>query len=821
MKPTRLFETPYGYFREDGQAYVITQPDTPRPWVNVICPGDYGLVISQTSSGYSWRTHASLNRITRWEQDLLDDRWGKYLYVRDDASGAYWSAGWKPVCAPPQRYECVHGVGYTTITSVNHGIRTEWTVFVPPDESLELWRVRIKNVSRRTRRLSLWSFLEWCLGESPDSHREFHRLFIETQALDQGRLQLATKHLWTIKNAQGQHWNRSWEFVAWHGVSRPVFGQSGDKEAVLGRYRGVTRPEALEQGSYQGTTTSRWDDAIGSLAVRLALRPDEEQTVSWTVGCARSRAEATRLARRYRSLPAVEQAWNATNAFWTRWMDRFPVTTPDPAFNLMTNVWLKYQALSGRIWGRTAYYQMGGAYGFRDQLQDSQLFLPLAPDYTKRQIRLHAAHQFPDGTVFHWWHPLSEEGLPSRYADDLLWLPFVVVSYLKETAEWPALPEIIPFLSAGSAPSRATPTPSPRQEGTLYAHCCRAIDRALARLSPRGLPLILAGDWNDGLAVVGWARRGESLWLGHFLYGVLREWEELIGRGITQQVLAPSERRRALRYRRAATMLKGAINRSGWDGSWYWAATCDDGTVLGSRRYRDGKIHLNAQTWAVLNGVVPPARQPRLLRATRRWLYHRYGPLVLFPAYRTPDPRVGYLTRYAPGVRENGGVYTHAATWALQMECFLGNTEQAWDIYQQLCPPNRSRDIQKYLAEPYVTPGNSDGPDSPHYGRGGWTWYTGSAAWFYRVSTEWLLGIRPTWDGLIVQPCLPPHWPGFSATRVFRRCTYHIQVQRDRHLKPGQQVLFINGRPHPVGPLPLVPHRSLSVLLRLGSSHPG
>ncbi len=758
----KRFRTKYGYFTGDGREYVITRPDTPRPWANVICPTEYGTVVTQAGSGYSWMTHATFNRLTRWEQDLVRDEWGKFLYCRDRATGRLWSLAWQPVRARPSRYECRHGVGYTTITSVNQDVESALTIFVPPGEPLEIWRVRLRNLTRRTRRLDLTSYFEWNLGPASDTHREFHRLFIETEYVRAAGALLATKRLNTIaEHGRGQAWNCEWPHVAFHAASvRPVSCES-DKESFLGRHGSPASPEALKRPKLSGLT-GMWQDAIGALQLAVTLGPGETREIVFTLGMADTRAAALRLARKYRATEAVERAWRRTRRHWDALLAPLEVKTPDPAFDLLTNTWLKYQTISCRIHGRTGYYQPGGAYGFRDQLQDSQVFLPLDSARTKAQIRLHAAHQFADGTAYHWWHPLTGEGARKKFNDDLLWLPFVTLNYLRETADFAFLEERVPYLAEDGRPSR--------ERGTLYDHCRRAVDTFWTRISPRGVPRMGAGDWNDGLSAIGNRLKSESVWLAHFLVGILDGWVEL------ERRLSRPDARAIAKYTREARKMRGAVNRHFWDGDWYVRATKDSGEAIGSRRCRDGKIFLNAQTWAILNGVVPKARLPKLLRALERHLYRDYGPLLLWPAYRAPDPEIGYLTRYAPGSRENGGLYTHAGVWAIQAECVLGRRAQAWKLYRSLCPVLRGMEPDFYKVEPYVTPGNVDGPSSPNFGRGGWTWYTGSAAWLFRVSTEWILGVRPAWEGLLVEPCLPPGWKGFTMKRAFRGSVYRITV---------------------------------------------
>lgn len=784
-----LFKTDYGYFIEDGKEFIITRPDTPRPWANVICPGDYGLVITQSGSGYSWRTHASLNRITRWNQDLVCDDWGKYIYIRDEETGQFWSATWKPVCLTPEHYSCSHGFGYTKFNSKNFSIQSELTIFVPPKEPLEIWQLKLTNHSNQKRFLSLWSYFEWCLGESPDSHREFHRTFLETESDQPNGILYASKRLWTIANAKGQHWNKSWDYLAWHGTNLPLKDCSGNKDSFIGKYHGFQNPNALITGSYTGKTTGKWDDSIASLCSSIELLPGETKTVIWTLGAAKNKNEAKNLANKYKEQNNVDQAFKETVQFWQSVLEKSTVATPDSSFNLLGNFWLKYQALSGRIWGRTGYYQAGGAFGYRDQLQDSQIFLHLEPKRTKNQILLHAAHQYPSGIVHHWWHPITDEGHKSRYSDDLLWLAFVTINYLKETGDFSILKEKAPFLKEGNQKETAP--------ASIYQHCVLAIENSLKRKSKRGLPLIGTGDWNDGLSVAGWEEKGESVWVAQFLYGILNEFCELIARGTKNKTLSSSENKKIVKYKKEAEKLYQAVNKFGWDGQWYWAASCDDGSLVGSKKSKEGKIHLNPQTWAVLNKMVPEKNLKSLLESLEKNLYKDYGPLLLYPAYKIPDERIGYLTRYASGVRENGGLYTHAGIWAIQMECFLKRNETAWQLFKKISPIDRGMNPDLYMAEPYVTPGNVDGPDSPYYGRGGWTWYTGSAAWLYRIMLEWIIGIRPEWEGLKIAPCVPRGWDEFKIKRIYNGKSCIFQFKRDKNLEENKVVIVLNDKTLP------------------------
>jgi cellobiose phosphorylase len=739
----------------------------------VLSNGDYGLTVSQTGSGYSWRTHAQLNRLTRWEQDLIRDDWGKYIYLLDEKENL-WSAGWKPVCSEPDAYSCRHGVGYSVITSRNHGIETELLLFVSNEEPLELWRLTIRNRSARKRKLRVSTFFEWCLGQAPDWHREFHKAFIET-SFDRGAL-FATKRLWEIPTDRG-HWNTDWPYVAFHSSSMKPSSYDGDKESFLGMYGSLQAPAALT-GRTSRKRTGNLLDPIASLSVEVELAPHAESVVCFALGAADSMDQAKALVKKYRSPDAVNGAYRAMKEKWAGLLETVHVKTPDEATNIMTNTWLKYQAISGRLEGRTAYYQTGGAFGFRDQLQDSQVMLPINADHTRQQLELHARHQFKDGSVYHWWHPLTEIGLHSNITDNLLWLPYVLRSYLLETNDFPFLNERVPYVDDPAGAS-------------MYDHCTAAIDKVLSRLSPRGLPLIGAGDWNDGLSATGLDWKGESVWLGHFLHATLNDFAAI-------SVRAGDSIRSDL-YRSRAAKLREVLNNHAWDGEWYFRATKDSGEKIGSKENAEGKVFLNAQTWAVIANVADRARAGQVLDIVERMLEHKAGPLLLVPAYSVPDRFIGYLTRYAPGMRENGGVYTHAATWAVIAEAMLGRGKEAFRMLSKLHPVIRGMKPDEYMAEPYVTAGNIEGPDSRFYGRGGWTWYTGSAAWMFKVTLEWILGVRPTFDGLLIDPCIPPRWKSFEVRRTFRGAAYSILVHNPEHVASGVREIYVDGRSVPPG----------------------
>ncbi len=767
------FSTPYGDFSSDGREYIITTPRTPRPWCNIISNGDYSLLVSQTGSGYSWRGNAGQNRITRAFQDLVKDNWGKYFYIRDLQTGRYWSATYKPVMHPSDEYRVVHGLGYSRFLQSVNGIRSELTLLVSARDPVEVWELRLTNTGTAPRLLDVTSYAEWLLGFAPDEHREFHKLFIETWADPARSAVFARKYLWGFPDEKGRHNNVDWPYTAFMAVSVPLKSFDCDKESFIGLYESEEHPQAMRQERLAGRS-GRFGDAIAALQVEVRLEPGESTTIVFTLGAAENgREDPGELIARYTSPEGSARALEEVHALWARFVEPEYVETPDLALNFMTNYWLKYQAISCRLWGKSACYQVSAGYGFRDQLQDSLIFLVSEPEYTRRQLLLHAAQQFVEGDVLHWWFSIRGGGPRTNCSDDLLWLPFVLDAYLKETADDAILDEIVPYLNGPAEP--------------LYNHCKRAIERAFSRFSPRGVPLMGDHDWNDGLNAVGTSLKGESFWVAEFLYFILGNFIPLARRRGDEQFARKCEDVRA--------HLKDTINRYGWDGEWYLQATTDDGLPLGSKENEEGKIFLMPNIWAVISGVADEERARLAMESVTKHLLKDYGPLLNFPAFTRPRSDIGYVTRYAPGLRENGGVYTHAATWAVWAYVLIGEPERAYEVYRRICPPNRRRDIDVYKAEPYVTPGNVDGPASEYYGRGGWTWYTGSAQWLHRVATHWILGIRPQEDGLLIDPSIPAQWDGFTVRRRFRHAVYHIVVRNPHHVHRGVRAVWLDGKP--------------------------
>jgi cyclic beta-1,2-glucan synthetase len=792
-----------GGFTAEGREYAIylgPGTHTPAPWVNVIANPSFGTLVSETGAGFTWYGNSQRNRLTQWSNDPVMDPPSEAVYIRDEETGTYWTPTASPV-REETAYRARHGAGYTVFEHNSHGIEQELTVFVPVDENggepVKLQRLRLKNDSSRRRKLSVTYYVEWTLGEN----RESSQMHVTTHWDEEVQALIA----------RNRYHPEYGDRVAFAALNPPPESYSGDRTSFVGRNRSLANPAAMEQVRLS-SRTGAGADPCAALQVALELAPGESADLTCMLGQTESVEEAHRLVRTYREGLAFETAFEQTRSWWDDLLGTLEVHTPELATDFLINRWLQYQSLSCRLWGRSAFYQSGGAFGFRDQLQDVMAFLYASPELARDQILLAASRQFKEGDVQHWWHPPSGAGIRSRISDDLLWLPYVVVHYVRTTGEAGVLQEVVPFLSAplledGQHESFSTPEIG-TESATLFEHCRRAVTRGLT-VGPQGLPLMGTGDWNDGMNLVGAGGKGESVWLGWFLVEVLQGMVEL------SDLLDQPDLSRTYQQDRQALIQR--LERAAWDGDWYLRATFDDGTPLGSSANKEARIDSLPQSWACLSGAADSDRVKKALESAWTHLVREEEGLVLLftPPFDKADPSPGYIQGYPPGVRENGGQYTHAALWFAMALARQGEGERAVGVLRMLSPTEHARDVAaawRYGVEPYVVA--ADVYRLPgRIGHGGWSWYTGSAAWMYRTWVEEVLGLKVRGDHLRVDPVIPGSWEGFSLRYRHGETVYEIQVQNPQKREHGVAWVEMDGQRVPEGMIPLerslIKHRIL------------
>ena len=770
-----LFFNGYGGFTPDGREYVIsTSADqrTPAPWANVLANPSFGSVVSDAGTATTWSENAHEFRLTPWNNDPICDSGGEAFYIRDEDTGYFWSPSSlpRPGTAP---YVTRHGFGYTVFEHTEDGILSEMCTYVAIDSPVKFSVIRIRNISGRSRRLSVTGYVEWVLSD------------LRARSV---------MHLVTTTDSSGAVFVRnpySSDFadrVAFFDVDDSTRTLCGDRSEFLGRNGSPANPAAMMQARLSGTTGAGLDPCA-ALQVSLDLADGQEREIVFTLGAERDTEATSKLLFRFRGSEAARHALEDVRAYWNRTLGVLHLETPDAALNLLGNGWLLYQTLASRLWARSGYYQPGGAFGFRDQLQDSMAVIHAEPLLVRKHLLRCAEHQFRDGDVQHWWHPPSNRGVRTRCSDDFLWLPVATCRYVMATGDKGVLDESVHYIDGravkpGEDSYYDLPEESP-VAATLYEHCTQAILRGL-QFGVHGLPLMGSGDWNDGMNLVGIQGKGESVWLAFFLYRVLMDFAKLA----TMRGDEPF----AQRCRHEAEQLRGNIEKNGWDGNWYLRAYFDDGKPLGSSASEECQIDSIAQSWSVLSGMNNEERSRQAMRELDMRLVRRSDALIQLldpPFDRSPmDP--GYIKGYVPGVRENGGQYTHAAIWAVMAFAELKDHEKAWELWSMIQPIRHggSREsIAIYKVEPYVVAADLYSVP-PHTGRGGWTWYTGSAGWMYRLITESLLGIHRMDNKLHFAPCIPVAWKSFKVDYRYYDTTYHIEVRRaaSGSLKPSVTV---------------------------------
>ncbi|NLY43378.1 MAG: glycosyl transferase [Clostridiaceae bacterium] len=779
-----LFYNGWGGFSPDGREYVIKLKEaefTPAPWINVISNPQFGFQITELGGGYTWAENSRENKLTPWSNDAVSDPNGEVIYLRDEHTGAFWTVTPLPV-RKPGPYIVRHGYGYSVFEHVSHGLEQQLTLFVPKDAPVKIQILRLKNLSKKERNIKATYYLRPVLGVSDQNTAPY---IATTWQADKGIL--------FIRNRFNGDCPGRVVFMDSSVQERTV---TGDRTEFLGPDGRLSEPAAMKRETLSNRTGAGFDPCA-AMQVNVHLNEGEEKKIIFLLGQGMDEEEALALSREYTNIEKAEQALRLVQEFWQEKLGAVKVKTPDLSMDLLLNGWLIYQTLSCRIWSRSAFYQCGGAYGFRDQLQDVMALLYVLPGITRRQILKHAAHQFVEGDVQHWWHPVAwpmdgaDKGIRTRFSDDLVWLPYVTADYIEKTGDWDILHEEVPYiedepLKEGEDERYNIPRIS-NEKSSLYEHCIRAIEKA-CNFGSHGIPLMGSGDWNDGMSTVGNKGKGESVWLGWFLYTTLMRFIPICK--------AMQDDERAEKYKNTAEKLVKSMEANAWDGAWYRRAYFDDGTPLGSSQNMECKIDSIAQSWSVISGAGKPSRTKEAMSALEHYLVKKEEGLIMLltPPFDKGELKPGYIKGYVPGVRENGGQYTHAAIWVIMAFAKMGDGDKAWELFHLINPINHARtpiEAARYKVEPYVMAADVYAVH-PHTGRGGWTWYTGAAGWMYRVGIEHILGLKKKGDRLIIDPCIPKEWDYYEMEYKYGDTQYVMRVKNPKHVNKGVQSIMMD-----------------------------
>ncbi|MEO8577917.1 MAG: hypothetical protein ABI556_14510 [Gemmatimonadales bacterium] len=766
-----------GGFNAQGEYEIRLEGDElpPAPWINVVANPSGGFLASETGAGPTWAVNSSFFRLTPWENDPVSDSIGDCIYLRDEESGELWSATPAPIReATP--YTTRHGAGYSVFEHEHDGIVTKLRAGVPESGPVKIQVLSIRNSSGRPRHISVTSYVEWILG----TDREKSLGHIRTEMIPDRGVMLASN---TFEDELANQ-------VAFSASSESLTGFTSARSEFIGRNGSLADPAAMN--GTLGKTIEPAGDPAAVLQSRIDLAPGEAREIVILLGVGDGRNDALAMVQKYNSPGLANEAIDRFVAAWRNRLDTVRVTTPEPTLDLILNQWALYQALSCRMWGRIALYQSSGAYGFRDQLQDVTAFVYAEPQLAREHILHASSRQFEEGDVQHWWHPHSGRGIRTHFADDLIWLPFVVNHYIRVTGDASILDEMTGYvksrqLSLEEDELYDIPDISERT-ASLYDHCVQALQRASTK-GQHGLPLIGRGDWNDGMNRVGLGGKGESVWLAWFLYITLREFAE--------HSLRRGEDGVADKFVAVADAYREAVESTSWDGAWYRRAYYDDGAPLGSSDDTECRIDSIAQSWSVISGAGNPERSRTAMQSFNEHLVREDARLLMLltPAFDRGSHDPGYIQGYLPGVRENGAQYTHAAIWSVLATAMMGDGDRALELYQMINPITHALTpdaVATYKVEPYVVAADvytSEG----HLGRGGWTWYTGSASWLYRVGLEAILGFTKRGDTLVIDPCIPSAWPGFALEYRHGTTVYSVTVRNPLGVQRGVDSMTVDG----------------------------
>ena len=790
----------YGNFSKDGKTYIIKNVATPRPWINYLYNGTYFSTISNNGGGISYHEYPLHGRITRYRiNDVPCDRPGKYIYVRDNDTGEIWSLTWQPVGRNLESYTVEHGFGYTRVKANIEDIRSNVIYFVPVDDHLEIWKTALKNDTNRVRNLSIISYVEFCLGHAlidlinqcDDQH--FNRVYFDK---DFNSL-LATKTYWVTENTGTQQQeNQAWDQWVFFSSNLPIVGYETLRERFIGPYRNEQNPIAIEQGKLSSKNTD-FGNAIGALEVKVQLQPAERKDIAFYLGIIPKSDFDTKkqdYVQKYRTIPEIDRALDKVVATWEHRFNHVVVRTPDKDTNIFLNYWTPYQARVAFDVGRVAsfyYWGISRGFGFRDTAQDTLAVTISDPQKAKERIRLLARQMFSTGHAYHHFYR-DGQGETTRHCDDPLWFILAVTDYIKETGDFRILDQVEPFIDGRS--------------GTILDHLLTILDFVEHNLGAHHLPIFGRGDWNDTLDYIGGKTGGESVWGGMFYVVMLNHLMELL-----HQLDQPEVHERTAKLREE---IRVAVDRYCWDGEWYIRAFGASDTKIGSRENKYGKIFLNTQTWAVMAEISDRSKLITAMDSVKKYLDTEFGPKICAPAFREIDPEIGLITRCVAGKKENAAVFYHPTAWTIQAECLLGRGNQAYAYYQKLLPNSVDSDI--YQSEPYVYPQYVTSDEHETAGMASHSWQTGTAAWMYRIAIDYMLGVRATYKGLLIDPVIPSHWKEFNIDRDFRGTRYCIHVKNPHGVENGVEAIYYQGQKLDSNILPISQEKLCTVEVIMG-----
>ena len=820
----------YGHFSEDGLEYVITRPDTPQPWLNYSINGRYHALITNTGGGFSYYVSPLNGRILRRRYNSLpEDRPGRYLYIRDNQSGGFYSPTWQPTLTELESYECRHGRGYTTISSAYKGLRHSVTFFVPKDADMEIWRYTIENIGDTNKDLSLFPYVEFVPGDAMDdlveqpnsSHFKEAHFDKTSNAIIAGN-KMGISYLPEDEQDKDEG---CWGKVAFMTSTLPIQGWDGNRESFMGSvYRSEENPLAVVNGKLTNSNVQS-GHICGALQHHLTLKAGETKEFCIFIGIADRLDRAYEeqipaMMKEWSSLHRVDRALSSLRAYYDDLHSVVMVDTPEPKVNRHINVWNKIQLETTFRCSRDASrYHLGLSYGlgFRDQAQDLLGFIMFDPEASKRLIKELFAHMFANGYVYHHFFRAQKEGhVFTNHSDDPLWMAIALAYYIRETADYSLLADLVPYRSTGEVPTKEidgvlhcangfndSVVPfwneipdyvADTNAGTVLEHLFVGMDKVWKCRSVRNIPLMLGGDWNDDLNGCGTKGKGESMMVAEQLAVAINYVVEMYDYAPADSLIRKYADKIA-DYKKIVEILRRDLNESCWDGAWYQRFTRDDGLVQGSKMNKEGSIFINAQSWAVIGKLTDEKRGRSCLDSVIEKLDTKYGPLLCGPQYTVADATIGGATREAAGKKENASVFNHPVTWFIQANTILGRGGIAYDQYYKTLPEVLGEDQDRFVVEPYVYPEYTTGPAHKEFGRAGHSWLTGTAPWMFFVGVEFILGITPWYDGLIINPCIPKQWGGFAAVRKFRNATYRVRVENPAHVEYGVKEIKVDGKP--------------------------